>query len=254
MTLFLQIDRRGWVWVGEDQGVQVFDGHIWRSYKADNGLIWDDVDADAFWEDADGSVWIGTSGGLSHFKVPARLAVQSPPPPIFLTARYGKENVLHSRGNLPWSKNPFTIDLASLSLKNERGIHFRYRLIGLEQEFVDTTDHEIRYPALSPHAYRFEALAVDHDTGLVSAINSIRFTIAPPWWGTQGAVAAAGSLMLLFALTIWRWREQVLARRRRELERIVAERTEEIDCRLAEQKLLKVEADRANQAKSEFLP
>ncbi len=252
-TLFLQIDRRGRVWVGENQGVQVFDGHIWSSYNVDNGLIWNDVDAEAFWEDADGSVWIGTSGGLSHYKAPERLAIQSPRPPVFLTASYGKENVLHTRGELPWSNNPLTIDLASLSLKDERGIRFRYRLIGLEQEFVDTADHEIRYPALSPHAYRFEAMAIDRDTGLVSAVNSISFTIAPPWWHTQSSLAAGASLILLFALSIWRWREHVLAGRRRELQRIVAERTEEIDCRLAEQKLLKVEADRANQAKSEFL-
>jgi ligand-binding sensor domain-containing protein len=37
----------------------------------EDGLIWNDTDGDAFWADADGSVWIGTSGGLAHYRPPA---------------------------------------------------------------------------------------------------------------------------------------------------------------------------------------
>ena len=37
----------------------------------EDGLIWDDTDGEAFWADADGSVWIGTSGGLAHYRPPS---------------------------------------------------------------------------------------------------------------------------------------------------------------------------------------
>ncbi len=253
MILFLRLDRRGWIWIGEDQGVQVFDGRSWRRYTIDNGLIWNDTDSEAFFEDADGSVWLGTSGGLSHFNVPADGSVEQPRPPIFVAAKYGQSNVLRKNLDLNWSRNPFTVDLASLSLRNEKGIRFRYRLVGLEQDWVETSEREIRYPALSARSYRFEAMTLDSDTGLVSAVNSLSFTIAPPWWGTQSFIGVAVSSILLLSLGIWRWRERVLATRRRELERLVAERTDELDHRLAEQKLLKAEADQANGAKSEFL-
>ena len=85
-VLFLRVDRRGWLWVGGDQGVQVFDGRSWHKYSIDNGLIWNDTDAEAFFEDVDGSVWIGTSGGLSHFNVPTGHSVEPPRPP-FLSLR-----------------------------------------------------------------------------------------------------------------------------------------------------------------------
>ncbi len=253
MILFLHFDHRGWLWIGEDQGVQVFDGRSWRRYSIDNGLIWNDTDAEAFLEDSDGSVWLGTSGGLSHVDVSASHSVEPPRPPIFVAAKYGQKNALAKNHDLSWANNPFTVDLASLSLRNEKGIRFRYRLVGLEQDWVETSEREIRYPALSPRSYRLEAMTLDSDTGLMSSTNSLSFTIAPPWWRTQSFLAMAGSLALFLSLAIWHWRERVLAARRRELERLVAERTDELDRRLAEQKLLKAEADQANRAKSEFL-
>lgn len=253
MVLFLRMDRRGWLWVGEDQGVQVLDGHSWRRYSIGNGLIWNDTDAEAFFEDADGSIWVGTSGGLSHFNVPTGRAIEPPRPPIFVAAKYGQKNALAKNRVLNWSSNPLTVDLASLNLRNEKGIRFRYRLVGLEQDWVETSEREIRYPALSPRSYRFDALTLDSDTGLMSTVNSLSFTIAPPWWRTRSFIGLVGSLILLLSIAIWHWRERVLAARRRELERLVAERTDELDHRLAQQKLLKAEADQANRAKGEFL-
>jgi signal transduction histidine kinase/ligand-binding sensor domain-containing protein/ActR/RegA family two-component response regulator len=253
MILFIRVDRRGWVWLGEDQGVQVFDGQSWRRYTVENGLIWNDIDSEAFFEDADGSVWLGTSGGLSHFHLPADNSVLPPRPPIFVTASYGSRNLLKGKPYLQWRSNSFTASLASLALRNERGIKFRYRLVGLEPDWVETSEREIRYAALRPHSYRFEAMAVDEDTGLTSPINSLSFTVTPPWWYSNDFIALLAAATLVLSLAIWRWRERVLARRRRELERLVQERTDEIDRRLAEQKLLKAEADRANCAKSEFL-
>ncbi len=251
--LFLQVDRRGWIWVGEDQGMQVFNGRSWNRYTVDNGLIWNDLDDEAFWEDADASMWFGTSGGLSHFKAYATPAVQRPRAPVFVTAQYGAAAVLSATQHIRWSSSPLTIRTASLNLRNEKSGHLRYRLLGLEDGWVETAEHEIRYPALSPRSYRFEAMTIDTDTGLSSGIRSLEFTISPPWWRTRAFISFVGLSLFLLSIGIWRWREFVLAERRSELERLVAERTNEIDRRLAEQKLLKAEAEQANRAKSEFL-
>lgn len=174
-------------------------------------MIWNDTDAEAFFEDTDGSVWLGTSGGLSHFNVPVGRSAEPLRPPIFVAARYGRKSVLLKKRDLAWSSNSLTVDLASLSLRNEKGIRFRYRLAGLEQDWVETSEREIRYPALSPRSYRLEAMALDSDTGLVSSVNSLSFSIAPPWWRTQSFIGLVVSTLLLLSLGIWRWRERVLA-------------------------------------------
>lgn len=255
--VFLQVDGRGWVWFGEDHGVEVFDGSGWRQYTSGDGLIWDDCDGHSFLSDADGSVWIGTSGGLSHFRVAGAAPLEAPPPPIFVQTAYGSTDLLSadlkSSARLPWKRNPLTVSLASLTLRNEKAVKFRYRLAGLEDDWVETADHTIRYPELAPGHYSFQAEAVDSGSGKASSISSFSFEIAPPWWRTEPFLAAQILAVLLIGGLIWRWRVRLLVHRQHELECLVADRTAELDRKLALEEQLKAEAERANQAKSEFL-
>jgi signal transduction histidine kinase/ActR/RegA family two-component response regulator len=251
-VVFMRVDSRGWVWFGEDHGVELFDGRSWRRYTAGDGLIWNDTDGHSFLDDRDGSVWIGTSGGLSHFLVPIAAPLNPPPPPIFVQVGYGPRDLLDN-GELPWKHDPLTVSLASLTLRNEKALKFRYRLVGLEDEWVETAEHTVRYPELAPGRYLFEALALDSSSGKSSSLSGFSFEIMPPWWRTKSFIVAVILAVGLVGCLIWRWRVRVLVQRQRELERLVADRTAELDRRLAQEELLKAEAERANQAKSEFL-
>ncbi len=125
--------------------------------------------------------------------------------------------------------------------------------MGLEQEWVESSDREVRYARPAPRDYRFEVMAIDGATGKSSPIQALNFRIVPPWWRTDTFdVAAFGGLMLL-GIVIWRWRVRALVSQRVELERLVAERTEELDRKLAQEELLKAAAEQASRAKSEFL-
>jgi signal transduction histidine kinase/CheY-like chemotaxis protein/ligand-binding sensor domain-containing protein len=256
-VVFQKVDQRGWVWMGEDRGVEFFDGASWRHYTAGDGLIWDDCDSHGFLADSDGTVWIGTSGGLSHFLVPTAAPLNPPPPPIFVQVGYGtndlRKNDLRKNGELAWRHDPLTVSLASLTLRNEKALKFRYRLAGLETEWVETADHTVRYPELAPGRYLLQAQAVDSSSGKTSSISGFSFAILPPWWRTEPFIVALILSIGLLGAVIWRWRVRVLVRHQRELERLVADRTAELDRRLAQEELLKADAERANQAKSAFL-
>ena len=75
----------------------------------------------------------------------------------------------------------------------------------------------------------------------------------PPWWRTKAFIVAVVFAVGFVGCLVWRWRVRFLVRRQRELERLVADRTAELDRKLAQEEQLKAEAERANQAKSEFL-
>ncbi len=251
-VVFMRVDSRGWVWLGEDRGVEFFDGQSWRHYTAGDGLIWDDTDGSGFLEDTDGSVWIGTSGGLSHFQVPTAAPLNPPPPPIFVQVGYGARE-LRDKAELAWSHDPLTVSLASLTLRNEKALKFRYRLVGLEDEWVETAEHTVRYPELAPGKYTFQALAVDSSSGKASPLSGFSFEIMPPWWRTNQFIVAVVLGIAFLGCIVWRWRVRLLVGRQRELERLVADRTAELDRKLAQEELLKADAERANQAKSAFL-
>ena len=72
------IDRKGWLWVGTGDGVSVSNGQRWIHFAAEDGLVWNDVDSNGFYDDYNGTIWIGTSGGMSHLLHPERLFQSAP--------------------------------------------------------------------------------------------------------------------------------------------------------------------------------
>jgi signal transduction histidine kinase/ligand-binding sensor domain-containing protein/ActR/RegA family two-component response regulator len=251
LVVAMAVDHRGWIWIGGDQGVDVFDGKAWRRYTVNDGLVSNDISEHAFWADRDGTEWIGTSGGLSHLLAPVT-DTQAPPKPILEDVRYG-EKELQDKEILQGPNKPMQVSLSELDFRAANSMVIRYRLVGLEHDWVETTGRSIRYPELPPRSYELEVQAFDKGTGKFSEVRKLGFRILPAWWQTNPFIMAVILFLLLLAKVTWRVRVRVLVTRQRELERLISERTEELDRRLAEQQALKKEAERANKAKSEFL-
>jgi ligand-binding sensor domain-containing protein len=157
---FIGCDRRGWIWIGTDRGVDVFDGRSWRPFDHTDGLVWDDCNA--FWADLDGSVWIGTSRGISHFRVPAAGLPERPQSaPVLLTsAVFGDWNMgLGGAVSVPWSQRSLAVGFAALTFVNEDTVRFRYRIAGLEDGWNETQLREAHAPSLPAGRYTFEVQA-----------------------------------------------------------------------------------------------
>lgn len=253
MIVASAVDRRGRVWIGGDRGISVLQGKDWTRLTQGDGLIWDDISENAIFPDVDGSIWIGTSAGLSHFQPHSTELRRSLRPPIIGAASLNGNNLLNGSRAIQMSDGALEINLSELEFRNEKSIHFRYRLNGLDQGWVEGSGKKIRYPRLDPRSYHFEAVAVDATTGVQSAPVTLNFNVVPPVWQTVPAKAFQALLAGLLLTALWRWRTKTLRHRQRVLERLVTERTEELDRRLKEQQVLKADADRANQAKSDFL-
>ncbi len=229
----LAVDSRGWLWLGQDAGVSAFDGHTWRSFTQDDGLVWNDTDGNALMEDTDGSMWIGTSGGISHLMTPQRTVIGVPPAPIFSDALFGATPIANG-SKAPWDPSPFDVSMASLSFRDDRHIRFRYRLVGLESEWIDTAEKSVRYARLEPGAYRFQAMAVDADSGAVSPMEEISFRITKRWW-QSGLVNLSFALFCAVGVVLLvRLRVRRLVGQKRQLELAVLRRTEDLEREKAE--------------------
>jgi len=247
--VLLARDQRGWMWFGGDRGLDVFDGLKWRRYTRDDGLIWSDTAAKAFFADDDGSVWIGTGGGLSHF-APSREELKPAPAPAFTWACFSRRD-FDNGARVDWSRDPLTIGLASLTFRNEKTIRFRYRLKGLESDWTETTEHEVRYPPLPPGSYRFEAVAMVGTNQPASPVSALAFKVLPPWWRTFTFYAALFATFLGLIYLTWRWSHRRMIAHQRELEVLVKERTRELEADKVE--LLEAKAALAEQATRDSL-
>jgi diguanylate cyclase (GGDEF)-like protein len=235
----LAVDHRGWLWVGQDAGLTMDDGLTWRSFTQGDGLIWNDTDSYALAEDPDGSMWIGTSGGLAHFMHPQTPSPGQPAAPVFSQVAFGAEAVA-SGARIPWSPSPLVVDMAALSYRDSSHIHIRYRLLGVESGWVETAEQTVRYPRLEPGAYRFQAVVVDETGGVsasgssdagdsVSPMEEISFVVTPLWWQNGPLRLALILAIALGVVMVWRWSVHLLVRQKRLLEDAVQARTEDLE-------------------------
>ena len=232
----LRTDHRGWIWANSGNGVGVYNGHTWRRMGVEDGLIWSDTEQSAFYADDDGSVWVGTSGGLTHIKDPERW-IRDTSRPVTLSisaAQFGNTDLLAAESpSLPWNANT-ALDVAFSARALERAPRtlLRYRLLGLSSEWAETESFSIHIPALAPGHYELEATAVDAAHDRSSATAHLAFDINPPWWQTRlfhvaEALAATAALMLLWRAMMQRQqrRHVQLENERREHERLLERAT-----------------------------
>src|SRR5713226_2252709 len=136
------------MWASGSDGLDAFDGHTWHHYGRAEGMLWNDCASRALYADGDGSMWIGTSRGLSHF-IPADRKKAKIPPPVLLTSiQFGAERVpWASMIQVPYRDRSFQAEFAGLTYLNEADVRFRYRMTGLEENWIDTAERAARYPA-----------------------------------------------------------------------------------------------------------
>jgi len=222
-------DSRGWIWAGLDVGFAVWNGSRWRLLDQSHGLAWNDSNGRGAYEDADGSMWLITSNGLTHVLHPERLFAPIPRSAVLDEALRGDRAIPAGPAALPWTQDQVVFHLASLQYEDRQGLRYRFRLLGADDRWNETTQPEVRYGALAGGAYRFQFFTLDADTGETSALAELAFSIAPPWWRSPLAYAlyAAGIAGAFFAFH--RLRLRVLKRNQAKLTALVRERTREIE-------------------------
>ncbi len=227
--MFLHQDHRGWLWIGSGSGVYVYNGTRWRHLTKNDGLVWNDCNEGAFLEDVDGSVWIGTSNGLSHLLHPEMIFQQQPLRVIVTSAELGNHAISPgSTPSLAWTKEPLRVQVVSSPLEDQPSTVYRYRLVGLEQDWNTTRSHDLRYSSLPDGAYRLEIYAEDTESDARSPLVVLSFRVRPPWWNSLLFQIGLTSSLLLFAFGAIHFRERELIASKVELEALISERTEQL--------------------------
>ena len=226
--VFLKADSRGRLWVGSGRGLDRVDPEGIVHFGVAEGMPGDDCDDHSFWEDPDGSVWIGTSKGLGHFQEPSLVPPPAAPQVILTRVQAGEERLTAPEGapELSYARNTLEFDWAVPTFTAGRGVVREVRLEGLEPEFREE-EYRARYVGLPPGRYEFQARARRPTEGW-GPVTRFAFVIRPPWWLTWWFRLA---LVLGGAVTLWalvRWRQHALRARNTQLEQLVKQRTREL--------------------------
>ena len=184
-----------------------------------------------------GEVWLPSANGLVIVD-PVRLAASAAPPPVLLedvlvdgVRQASLQTVLLPPGSLP-----LVVHYAAMTLLQADRVRFRYRMEGLTRDWVDAgSGRELAFPALPYGEYRLQVAASTDGLRWSEPSEALSIKVQPhlyqlPWFIALMVAAALG-----LGFTLYRLRTRSLQARHLEMERLVAQRTEEL--RLANEHL-----------------
>lgn len=228
--LAIEADKRGWVWLGTDSGLVVWNGTHWRHLTQESGLIWNDINQGTFSFSPDGSLWVGTSGGLTHLLHPEHIFAPLPITASITAVRRGESSFSGAHEiTMPWASVPLRFQISSPAMCNRSELVFRYRMVGLQPEWIEAPDGIAVFATLPPGQYTFEAVAQNAALDMSSTPTDLRIKILPPWWRSLWFFLACGLGMVLVLMLGDRLRASHLRAQSAELESLVSMRTQELE-------------------------
>lgn len=248
-------DDDGFLWLSTNRGLSRFDRRTgkFRNFDVHDGLQSYEFNGNAHLRSPSGHIYFGGINGFNVFN-PREVEESDYKPPVRLTRL-----LVHNRPVKPGQQiDGKTILTASLSEARYLELTWKHRVVAFEFVALDYTSPEknqyayilegfdrgwnyvggrrfASYSNLPPGLYTFRVKASNCDGIWDESGVALSIRVIPPFWRTWWFYLLSG---LLGAAAIYggvRLRLQQIHRRQQELERLVAQRTEEL--RLANDKL-----------------
>ncbi len=198
----------------------------------------------------DGKLWFPTMGSVVVID-PATVIINPQPPPVVIEGlRINNEPrslVSHPASTprfptpveiRPWQEN-FEIEYTALSFINSEHIRFKYKLEGLDNEWVEAGTRRTAYFSHAPPGdYIFKVIAANSDGVWNTEGTSLQVVVLPPfyrtWWFlTLTALLVGGAVFGAYEYRVWQLKQrqaaqqafsrELLASQEAERKRIAAE-------------------------------
>lgn len=182
------------------------------------------------WKDRSGRLWFTTLAGAAMVD-PAHMSVNKTAPPILIERVTANAHPVPLEGDVRIGPSPVNLEVnfTAPSFIAPQLIRFRYRLDGFDPDWTEADARSARYTNLSAGNYTFRVEAENADGVWSDPGASFAFVLRPPLSKTLYAYAFYIVLATLLVWTIMWYRTRSLTRRHKELERLVAVRTSQLE-------------------------
>ena len=150
--------------------------------------------------DANGNIWIGKQDGLIRLIKSRYSDVTKPLTAIRRIYAFMKHGLSAKDSIFEYNQNQISLEFIGLWYANPDAVHYRYRLVGLSNQWIFTKDKIITFPNLPPGKYTFELEASVNNRFINPSSASYSFKINKPltkqWWFiTLIILLSAGALI-----------------------------------------------------------
>ena len=222
-TVFSVVEGDGGVlWLGTAHGLVQYAPltGVARRYRRQDGVQSGEFNRGAALRRRDGEMVFGGVNGITRFR-PELVNARREPALVFThvqkATKHGNVDV-DDRATLRLvpGDRAFTVNFAALTFAPGPASRYRYRLEGLNADWIESSDHSVTYAAPPPGDYRFQ---VQTSAGSESSWNEpgalLQVSVVPPLWRTTWFRLLLATLILATLLLLHRLRlRQVLATER----------------------------------------
>jgi signal transduction histidine kinase len=197
----------------------------------------------------DGKLWFPTAQGLAVVD-PKAIKFNWQPPPVTIeeVTVDGHATDFHAGARIKPGQENLEIQYTALSLVKSQQIRFRYRLEGLDLNWINAGARRTAYYShIQPGTYTFQVIAANSDGIWNTEGARLTVRVLPPfyvtwWFRLLSALSIAGLVYLTWRLRTAQWKQrqatqrafsrELLASQERERKRIAAELHDSIGQRL----------------------
>jgi ligand-binding sensor domain-containing protein len=212
-------DSNGLLWCSSNKGIFSFNTgtNAIRSYTSRDGLLNDEFNRFHFLPLPDGRLAFGGTNSYIVFD-PLAIVEDDFDPPVVLTgltinnkpADYGEPGSPFAQSlnslttiSLSWKKNFLTFHFAALEYNNPQKLQYRYRLWGINNEWVYAkTDNSATYTDIPPGRYELIINATNTSGVWSQYSKKITLIITPPIWKTSWFLLLSGLVLCILIFFI----------------------------------------------------
>ncbi len=217
-------DTYGDIWITTDEGTAIYhpSTQALSLMPSSRGMISNQFTRNASYTDANGNMYLGSTGGLSIIRPqelvqPEMLNVQLTELFIFHDEVNSatknsplKESITHTKGiKLGYDQRVLTLRFSSLDFRQRDGARYRYRLKGLDKSWGPPTETpQANYANLPAGEYQFQVVGQNTAGIWADTPTELSITILPPLWRTYWAYALYAVIAFLLIYLFSRYQKE----------------------------------------------
>ncbi|MBS1796635.1 MAG: hypothetical protein JSS81_22570 [Acidobacteria bacterium] len=226
----IEEDARGNFWISSNKGIyraakrqldDFADGRILHyesfAYGKADGMPSSECNGGrqpASMKDARGRIWFPTLEGIAIVDPDALQSNPVPPPVAIESVEIDRESTDFGRP-VEFGPSQIHLDIAytGLSFVKSDQVHFRYRLEGLDPDWIDAgTRRTVNYTHLPPGEYTFTVIAANSDGVWNPDGKSVKIVVVAPFYKTLRFWLALLAAAAVVAYLVYRYRIRQLER------------------------------------------
>ncbi len=233
------VDEENNLWLSTNNGLSKYiqKESQFQNYNITDGLQDNEFNGGAYFKSKESEMFFGGPNGLTIFK-PNEIKTNSNIPPIVITdfKIYGvnynlPEDISVTKEIiLSHNQNYISFEFAALEFSNAKDNEYKFKLEGFDKNWNYSGNRRFTsYTNLSPGEYTFKVIGSNNDQLWNTVGASLKIKIIPPFYDTFGFKIFLGLFLIGTIFIIFQWRVRSVAKQNIRLEKLVEQRTKELN-------------------------